>query len=868
MKLSEIRGRFIEFFKSKEHQEVASSPLVPQNDPTLMFVNAGMVPFKNYFTGVETPKFTRAVSSQKCVRAGGKHNDLENVGYTARHHTFFEMLGNFSFGGYGKEEAISYAWQFLTKILNIPQEKLLVTIYHNDDETFALWKKIANLTNDRIIRISTDDNFWSMGEVGPCGPCSEIFYDHGEKYDGCLPGEGDEGDRYIEIWNLVFMQFNRLENGELEKLPKPCVDTGMGLERISAIMQGVQNNFAIDIFQNIIKESQKISKNNKDINSHRVIADHLRSVCFLIADGVLPSNEGRGYVLRRICRRAMRHINQISVDKKLFSKLVPSLVAEMGEHYDELQKAQALIISTISQEENQFSKILDRGLKFLDEEIAKNKQDKISGKTAFKLYDTYGFPADLTADILRNHNLVFDEKEFEEEMLAQKKRGKDNWSGSGANKENPIWFSLEGKLEKVIFTGYEKIKDEGKVCSILDNNLIERESLIEGKCFIITDKTPFYAESGGQIADSGIMANDNCSISVFDTQKYANGLIVHHCEIVTGEVKKNDLLKLEVNKVKRKNTQANHSATHLLHKALQDRLGASVAQKGSFVSDRLLRFDFTHNKALSLEEKLEIEKIVNAMIRQNNKVVTSVMSLEKAKESGAMALFGEKYDSAVRVLSMGENIDNSTYSKELCGGMHAKYLGDIGGFKIISEGSVASGVRRIEAITGAAVISYLQSIEHKLENIADCLQVPLGEIVVSIKKLQKERKALLKENQDLKQKALQEISKEDLLEIEGEKILFKITKEVDPKILKNLAFNFRDKDFSLVILVGSFAGKASVIVASNNTEKFKANIIVPKIVEFLGGKGGGGKENFAMGGSGSDGKIEKLTDNLVKIIKF
>ncbi|MFZ8864767.1 MAG: alanine--tRNA ligase [Rickettsiales bacterium] len=855
-RLSEIRTAFLDYFAQNQHEIVQSAPLVPHDDPSLMFVNAGMVPFKNYFTAIEQPKFKRVVSAQKCVRAGGKHNDLENVGYTARHHTFFEMLGNFSFGDYFKEEAIFYAFEFITKILQLPADKLLITIYHDDDEAFNLWRKISGLSEYKIKRISSNDNFWSMGDTGPCGPCSEIFYDHGDHLVGCPPGEGDEGDRFIEIWNLVFMQYEKKADGQMIKLPKPSIDTGMGLERIAAILQGKHNNFEIDLFQDLLNESIKITNNKQDLISHRVIIDHLRAMSFLIADGVLPANEGRGYVLRRIMRRAMRHVHQLAYKGTLLSELFTALQQRMGNHFKELYQAADLITNTIAIEEEQFGRTMSKGLKILAEELAKNQSKKLfSGEVAFKLYDTYGFPYDLTADILRNNNLIIDQTRFDQLMLEQKTRGKDNWAGSGAVKDNDFWFNLNQDITSE-FTGYSNNSDFAILTAIIQEEQ-QQDSYKQGKAILLFDHTPFYAESGGQVGDTGIIKTAKALIEVYDTKKLAQNLIAHFVEIKSGEVALQEKCELIIDAARRNKIRANHSATHLMHKALQEILGKHVAQKGSYVGPDLLRFDFTHHQSLTKEELRAVELKVNEIIRQNNQVTTEIMGIEQAKESGAMALFGEKYADKVRVLSMGE-LENKVYSKELCGGTHVEQTGDIAIFKIISEASIASGIRRIEAITGAKIFSYLYNLEDIVNAAATITKAPYEELVKHIENLQASKKTLAKEIAKLQQEKAFNITESEVFTDKQHKILFKKINDIESKNARELLFKFKEQDFSLIILVTSFKGKASILVLSNQLEQYNAVEIAQKAVLKLGGKGGGGKAGLAQGGAPNDKNIISL----------
>ena len=699
--LKSIRNSFLNYFSKNNHKIIESSNLVPNNDPTLMFTNSGMVQFKNVFTGLEKKDYQRAVTSQKCVRAGGKHNDLENVGYTPRHHTFFEMLGNFSFGDYFKEQAILLAWNLLTKDFELKKENLCVTVYSEDEDSFKLWKKIAGLSDDKIIKISTTDNFWSMGDTGPCGPCSEIFYDHGSKLKGGPPGSADQdGDRFIEIWNLVFMQYEQISKDKRINLPKPSVDTGMGLERMSAVLQGTHDNYNIDHFKKIINASSDLTKSpiqENTIASHRVIADHLRASSFLISEGILPSNEGRGYVLRRIMRRGMRHAHTLGCKNPIFYKLFNTLLSEMSQSYPELDRGKDLIIETLKNEEEKFSSLLDRGIKILDDNMLKVKNKVLPGVVAFKLYDTYGFPLDLTADILRSKNITVDIKSFEKEMQASKNLARANWKGSGDKSVEDKWFKIREELNPSEFLGYEFNKAEGVILKILKGNKIVNESVSGDDIEIITNQTPFYAESGGQVGDQGIIQNSNCKIIIKDTIKKMGDLHIHIGNVEKGTIKVGDNVNLMIDINKRNDTRAYHSATHLLHESLRRVLGKHVTQKGSFVSSEKLRFDFSHNKPIEMQEIQMIENKVNDMIATSSEVQTRIMTPNEAVNKGALALFGEKYGDEVRVLSMGKEKD-SFFSTELCGGTHVKNTKDIGKFKIISQSSIASGVRRVEAL--------------------------------------------------------------------------------------------------------------------------------------------------------------------------
>ncbi|MGB1406141.1 MAG: alanine--tRNA ligase, partial [Parvibaculales bacterium] len=751
--LADIRSAFLDFFGEREHEVVASSPLVPLNDPTLLFTNAGMVPFKNYFTGQDVPPYQRATSSQKCVRAGGKHNDLDNVGYTARHHTFFEMLGNFSFGDYFKEEAIDYAWQFLTKELQIPSDKLLATVYAEDDEAFNLWRKIAGLSEDKIIRIATSDNFWSMGDTGPCGPCSEIFFDHGEGIAGGPPGSPDEdGDRFIEIWNLVFMQFEQQADGTRINLPKPSIDTGMGLERIGALLQGKHDNYDTDLIYHLIEASADHSGQAIDGShgvSHRVIADHLRSSAFLIADGVLPSNEGRGYVLRRIMRRAMRHAHMLGTKEPLLWQLVPALKTQMAAAYPELERASALIVETLRLEEERFRDMLGRGLKLLDDELDKLSGDTLPGEVAFKLYDTYGFPLDLTQDALRERNLAVDTDGFDAAMEKQRAEARANWSGSGQEETEAVWFELRNEHGASEFVGYQSTFAEGQVLAIVKDGKPVSEATKGDEIALMLNQTPFYAESGGQVGDTGFLSDeDGLKIDINDTQKVLGDVHILHGTVAAGSLQLNALVHQQIDAKRRDAIRANHSATHLLHEALRRVLGDHVTQKGSLVNEHHLRFDFSHPRAMNDNEIDEVEALVNNIIRQNEEVATRLMTPDEAIEAGALALFGEKYGEEVRVLSMGlgrEENDDAAYSVELCGGTHVRRLGDIGLLKISQEGAVASGVRRIEARTGEGALAQIAAHDHVLHAATSELKVAVQDLPARVSKLVEERKSLDRE---------------------------------------------------------------------------------------------------------------------------
>ncbi len=857
--VNDIRTSFLDYFADQDHEVVQSAPLIPHNDPTLMFVNSGMVPFKNLFTGKETRPYQRATTAQKCVRAGGKHNDLENVGYTARHHTFFEMLGNFSFGDYFKEQAIAHAWHVVTKTFGLPAEKLLVTIYHEDDEAAALWKKIAGLSDDRIIRISTMDNFWMMGDTGPCGPCSEIFYDHGEDIPGGPPGSPDEdGDRFIEIWNLVFMQYEQHEDGSRTNLPKPSIDTGMGLERVSAILQGKHDNYDIDLLRKIIEHSADltgVSPDGSQAASHRVIADHLRASAFLIADGVMPSNEGRGYVLRRIMRRGMRHAHLLGAQDPMMYKLLPTLSGLMSEAYPELRRADKLITETLKTEETRFKKTLDRGLKLLAEETDKlSSGQALSGDVAFKLYDTYGFPIDLTQDALRAQSIDVDLKGFETAMEKQRAEARKNWSGSGEAATEKVWFDILDQNGPTEFLGYGATEAEAQIVSIIKDGQCVDKAKDGDDVTILTNQTPFYAESGGQVGDSGVLTTeDGCKAVISDTKKPLGKLWAHKATIETGHVATGDTVKLNVDENRRSAICANHSATHLLHKALQDVLGDHVAQKGSLQDDRRTRFDISHPHAITAEEMQKIETIVNNEIRANTAVSTNIMAIDDAMETGAMALFGEKYDDEVRVVSMGTHDGNKAFSVELCGGTHVDRTGDIGLFHIVAESAVSSGVRRVEAITGQNAITYYEDQDRLLGDIADTLKTSKGDLKNRIESLVSERKKMEAEISDLRKKLATggASSGNDVKEINGLKFAARVLENVPAKDLKPMADDLKAQIGSGVItLIATNDGKASIVVAVTDdlTAQINAVDLVRTGSEALGGSGGGGRPDMAQAG--------------------
>jgi len=865
--LNEIRTHFLDFFQRKEHAVVASAPLVPQNDPTLLFVNAGMVPFKNYFTGAETPPFPRAASSQKCVRAGGKHNDLDNVGYTARHHTFFEMLGNFSFGDYFKERAISHAWELLTKEWGLPADKLMVTVYHTDDEAFGLWKKIAGLPDEKIVRIATSDNFWSMGDTGPCGPCSEIFYDHGAHIPGGPPGSPDEdGDRFVEIWNLVFMQFEQFADGERTALPKPSIDTGMGLERIAAVMQGVHDNYDVDLFRDLIASAKRELREEGSATtpSHRVIADHLRSSAFLIADGVLPSNEGRGYVLRRIMRRAMRHAHLLGADEPLMHRVAPTLVNLMGEAYPDLRRAEPAIVETLRQEEERFRRTLGRGMVLLEEATAGLKEGEVlSGETAFKLYDTYGFPLDLTQDAVRAKGLTVNLDEFDAAMTRQREMARENWAGSGQVAAAAEWFSIRDRLGPTEFIGYEATEATGEVLAIVADGQEVNRAQAGQTVQVLADRTPFYAESGGQAGDQGEVEWDGGKGRVLDVQKQAGDLSVHDVEIVEGELVPGARVRLAVDAERRQTTRSNHSATHLLHAALRNVLGAHVTQKGQMVDGERIRFDFSHGQPLSPEEIERIEAEVNAVVRQNLPAETKLMAPQEAIEAGAMALFGEKYGDSVRVLTLGRALDGrGDYSVELCGGTHVARTGDIALFKIVSEQGVAAGVRRIEALTGEAARRFLLEQAAVAKSLAEQFKVPVAEVSARVEALQAQARKLEKELADAKRQLAMGGGGGAAAgpeEIGGVKVMARIMDGVGGKDLRPIAEEFKKQlPDGVIALVGVAEGKAAVTVAVTGaaTAKFNAADLAKAAVLAMGGQGAGGRPDFAQGGAPDASKAE------------
>ncbi|MEM9344211.1 MAG: alanine--tRNA ligase [Pseudomonadota bacterium] len=861
--LNDIRSTFLDYFRKNEHAVVPSSPLVPRNDPTLMFVNSGMVQFKNLFTGVETRDYTRATTSQKCVRAGGKHNDLDNVGYTARHHTFFEMLGNFSFGDYFKDDAIPLAWNLLTQDFGIDKSRLLTTVYHTDDEAFEIWKKVG-VPEDRIIRIATHDNFWQMGPTGPCGPCTEIFYDHGDHIPGGPPGSPDEdGDRFIEIWNIVFMQNEQFEDGSMVALNMQSIDTGMGLERIGALLQGKHDNYDTDLMRTLIEASANVTDGSPDGPGnvhHRVIADHLRSTSFLIADGVMPSNEGRGYVLRRIMRRAMRHGALLGATDPIMYRLVPALVSEMGQAYPELGRAQALIEETLKLEETRFRKTLDRGLTRLDEALGGLPDGAdLPGDEAFRLYDTYGFPLDLTQDALREKGRSVDVDGFDAAMAEQKAKARAAWSGSGESADATIWFDLAEEHGATEFLGYDTEVAEGQVLAVVKDGAAVDGAAQGESVVVVLNQTPFYAESGGQVGDTGVLVTEGGRARVTDT-KSAAGLFLHFAEVEEGRVAAGEGARLEVDHGRRSAIRANHSGTHLLHEALRQALGEHVAQRGSLNAPDRLRFDFSHTKALTLDELQRVEREVNAFIRQNSRVETRIMTPDDAREIGAQALFGEKYGDEVRVVSMGEadtgkGLSGNTYSLELCGGTHVARTGDIGVFVTLGDSASSQGVRRIEALTGAAAFQYLTEQDHRLAEAALALKAQKAEVPGRVKALLDERKALQAELADLRRKVAMGGGADGgaaAKDVGGVSFVAQALSGVSGKDLPSLIDEHKARLGSgAVLLIADAGGKAAVAagVTDDLTARLSAVALVQAAVEALGGKGGGGRADLAQGGA-------------------
>ncbi|EFK2789051.1 alanine--tRNA ligase [Escherichia coli] len=850
---AEIRQAFLDFFHSKGHQVVASSSLVPHNDPTLLFTNAGMNQFKDVFLGLDKRNYSRATTSQRCVRAGGKHNDLENVGYTARHHTFFEMLGNFSFGDYFKHDAIQFAWELLTseKWFALPKERLWVTVYESDDEAYEIWEKEVGIPRERIIRIGDNkgapyasDNFWQMGDTGPCGPCTEIFYDHGDHIWGGPPGSPEEdGDRYIEIWNIVFMQFNRQADGTMEPLPKPSVDTGMGLERIAAVLQHVNSNYDIDLFRTLIQAVAKVTGATDLSNkSLRVIADHIRSCAFLIADGVMPSNENRGYVLRRIIRRAVRHGNMLGAKETFFYKLVGPLIDVMGSAGEDLKRQQAQVEQVLKTEEEQFARTLERGLALLDEELAKLSGDTLDGETAFRLYDTYGFPVDLTADVCRERNIKVDEAGFEAAMEEQRRRAREA-SGFGADYNAMIRVDSASE-----FKGYDHLEQNGKVTALfVDGKAVDAINAGQ-EAVVVLDQTPFYAESGGQVGDKGELKGANFSFAVEDTQKYGQA-IGHIGKLAAGSLKVGDAVQADVDEARRARIRLNHSATHLMHAALRQVLGTHVSQKGSLVNDKVLRFDFSHNEAMKPEEIRAVEDLVNAQIRRNLPIETNIMDLEAAKAKGAMALFGEKYDERVRVLSMGD------FSTELCGGTHASRTGDIGLFRIISESGTAAGVRRIEAVTGEGAITTVHADSDRLSEVAHLLKGDSNNLADKVRSVLERTRQLEKELQQLKEQAAAQESanlSSKAIDVNGVKLLVSELSGVEPKMLRTMVDDLKNQLGSTIIVLATVAeGKVSLIagVSKDVTDRVKAGELIGMVAQQVGGKGGGRPDMAQAGGT-------------------
>jgi len=885
--LKSVRKSFLDYFSNNKHKIVDSSSLVPSNDPTLMFTNSGMVQFKNVFTGLEKRNYKRAVTSQKCVRAGGKHNDLENVGYTPRHHTFFEMLGNFSFGDYFKDVAIELAWNLITKEFKIAKDKLSVSVYAGDKEAFDLWKKIAGLSESRIYKIATSDNFWSMGDIGPCGPCSEIFYDHGDHLQGGPPGsKNQDGDRFIEIWNLVFMQFEQVSKDKRVNLPKPSVDTGMGLERISALLQGTHDNYETDHFKNLIKTSSNLTKTKlteENISSHRVIADHLRASSFLISEGVLPSNEGRGYVLRRIMRRGMRHSHTLGSKEPIFYKMVPTLIEEMSDSYPELKRAEPLITETLKTEEEKFSLLLNRGIEILNNNLNKVKNNSFPGDVAFKLYDTYGFPLDLTADILKSKNIKVDNAGFDREMEKSKKLARANWKGSGDKTLEEKWFKVREKLNPTEFLGYEFDKLEGVVLKISKGKDFVNEAKTGDEVEIVTNQTPFYAESGGQAGDKGIIYSNDCKVIINDTQKKMGDLHIHFGKVDKGSLKVNQSVNLEIDINRRNNARAYHSATHLLHEALRRTLGKHVTQKGSSVSSEKLRFDFSHNKPIEKNEIEKIERYVNDMVNTAADVKTRIMTPKEAVEKGALAMFGEKYGDEVRVLSMGRE-NGGYFSTELCGGTHVKNTKDIGRFKIINQSSIAAGVRRVEALRDKQLEVYEKFLRKdkslKEKNLKD--QINSIRTELSKYKIKPDYNDSLKLSINIKNlsKQLEKIKIQNIIMDKSKNVIkdkkigsFTLRQQVitdfPPKELRS-AIDQSKKDIKEGIVVGfsTFEGKVGVAVGITNdlTKKYDAVTLVKIASKILGGKGGGGRKDFAQAGGTNKDKIEEAFKTLSKKI--
>lgn len=870
--VNQIRKTFLNYFEKNGHKIIPSSSLVPDNDPTLMFTNSGMVQFKNIFTGAETAPYKRATTSQKSVRAGGKHNDLDSVGYDVRHHTFFEMLGNFSFGDYFKEEAINYAWELVTKEFGLPKDRLAVTVFHTDEVSRNIWKKVSGLPEDRIIGIATKDNFWQMGDTGPCGYCSEIFYDHGPEVWGGLPGTPEEdGDRWIEIWNLVFDEFEDLPDGSRIPLKQKCIDTGMGLERISAILQGVHSNYDIDLFRNLTADIAKIAGTDPKgplESSHNVIADHLRSMSFLIADGVLPSNEGRGYVLRRIMRRAMRHAYLLGVKEPMIYKLLPSLQREMGEAYPELYRAQNLISDTIKTEETRFLRTLDKGLRLLDDETKNLKEgDELSGATAFKLYDTYGFPLDLTQDALKAKNISVDTRGFDEAMEKQRAEARRNWAGSGDAGTDKIWFELQDKLGSTEFLGYNTLRADAEITALVQNGQ-EISETSAGEFYLLANQTPFYGEMGGQVGDIGTIVGDGFEIEVTDTKKKLDGLWVHVCKMLNGSVRKGTFASFRVNEENRHAIEANHTVTHLLHHALQEKFGASVTQKGSMVAADKMRFDIAYPKQISEPEIRDLENAVNRLIRANLPVHTNIMNQEDAIKAGAMALFGEKYGDEVRVVCVGDGV-----SMELCGGTHVKQTGSIGYFNIVSESAIAAGVRRLECVTGTAAEKFTQDIEDRLHRVGACLKAGFNDIENRVVQLLEEKKKLEAQIFDLKKKFVSNKAADnpDKFEaVNGVKFVAKIIENIPPKELKAFIDEIKaqSKDDTVVAFFSPAEGKVSVVigVSDNIKDRLPATNLIKVVAPFVGAQGGGGRPDMAQTGGSDATRLNEAINALRKAI--
>ena len=882
--VNEVRSTFLDYFKKNDHEVVASSSLVPHNDPTLMFTAAGMVQFKNVFTGAEKRDYSRATSAQKCVRAGGKHNDLDNVGYTTRHNTFFEMLGNFSFGDYFKEEAIELAWNLTTREFGLDPDKLLITVHSSDEDAAALWRKIAGLPDEKIIRIPTSDNFWSAGDTGPCGPCTELFIDQGPEIAGGPPGSPDEdGDRFLEFWNLVFMQYDQVSPDERIDLPRPSIDTGMGLERMSAIMQGVTSSFDIDLFQNIIHATADLvgrEPNADERPSFNVIADHLRATSFLIADGVLPSNEGRGYVLRRIMRRAMRHAHILGTHDPLMHRLVPVLVSEMGQAFPELVRGQALITETLKLEETRFRETLERGLGLLEVETARlGEGETLPGEIAFRLYDTFGFPYDLTEDALRREGRGVDREGFDAAMAEQKAKARAAWSGSGSAATEQLWFDLRERVGASEFLGYGATQAQGQVVALVQDGAEIAKADTGDAVMIVLNQTPFYGESGGQMGDTGLIETGDAVIAVSDTQKKLGALHVHVGTVKSGTISVGDAATLTVDAARRDRLRANHSATHLLHEALRRRLGDHVTQKGSLVAEERLRFDISHPKGIEDDDLAAVEAEVNAAVRTNSAVATTLMTPDEAIEAGALALFGEKYGDEVRVVSMGERTgsgkasDKPHYSTELCGGTHVERTGDIGAFKIVSEGAVASGVRRIEALTGEAALGYLADQDQRVRALAGRLKTTPVDLVTRVESLVEERRKLEREVADLKRKLATggggAPEGEAVKEIAGVKAILRQLDGVPGKDLRGMADHMKQQLGSgIVVLVATDEGKAAIVagVTDDLVERFNAVDLVKVGVAELGGKGGGGRPDMAQGGGPEVGQAEQALAAVEQVI--